>query len=83
MPTDPTVIIEADYESLDEAMATKDAQTAQLDAQGIPFQQTTLYGVWQRSDTVGESLGENSRLSVSLSTFDRCQPSEVSLAGLG
>jgi hypothetical protein len=43
MPTDPTVIIEADYESLDEAMATKDAQTAQLDAQGIPFQQTTLY----------------------------------------
>jgi len=39
----PIVILETDYETLDEAIAAKDAQTAQLDAQGIPFSQTTLY----------------------------------------
>jgi hypothetical protein len=51
MPPDPIVLLETDYETLDEALAkplgtriaTKDAQTAELTAQGIPFQQHTLY----------------------------------------
>jgi hypothetical protein len=36
-------LLETDYETLDDAIAVKDAQTAQLDAQGIPFQQHILY----------------------------------------
>ena len=43
MPPAPIVLLETDYETLDEAIATKDAQTAELTAQGIPFQQHTLY----------------------------------------
>jgi hypothetical protein len=39
----PIVLIETDYETLDEAIAAKDDHTAQLDAQGILFRQTTLY----------------------------------------
>jgi len=39
----PIVILETNYETLDDAIAIKDAQTAQLDAQGIPCKQTTLY----------------------------------------
>jgi len=43
MPPAPIVLLESDYETLEEAIAAKDVQTAQLDAQGIPFKQTTLY----------------------------------------
>ena len=39
----PIVILETDYETLDEAISAKDAQTAHLTNQGIPFQQQTLY----------------------------------------
>jgi len=43
MPPDPIVLLETDYETLDEAIAAKDDHTAQLDAQGIPCQQHILY----------------------------------------
>jgi len=43
MPPAPIVLLETDYETLDEAIAAKDAHTAELSVQGIPFQQTTLY----------------------------------------
>jgi len=43
MPPAPIVLLESDYETLDEAIAAKDAHIEQLDAQGIPCQQTTLY----------------------------------------
>jgi len=39
----PIVILETDYETLDEAIAAKDAQATDLTSQGIPFQQQTLY----------------------------------------
>jgi len=39
----PIVILETDYETLDEAIAAKDAQATDLTNQGIPFQQQTLY----------------------------------------
>jgi hypothetical protein len=39
----PIVILETDYETLDDAVSTRDAQTADLTNQGIPFQQQTLY----------------------------------------
>jgi hypothetical protein len=39
----PIVILETDYETLNEAIAAKETQAAQLTQQGIPFQQQTLY----------------------------------------
>ncbi|MEM6835495.1 MAG: hypothetical protein AAF609_01450 [Cyanobacteria bacterium P01_C01_bin.120] len=39
----PIVILEDDYETLNDAIAAKDAQTADLTNQSIPFQQQTLY----------------------------------------
>jgi len=43
MPPAPIVLLESDYETLDDAIAAKDAQAAQLTDQGIPFKQQTLY----------------------------------------
>jgi len=43
MPPEPIVLLESNFETLEEAIATKDAQAAELDAQGILFRQTTLY----------------------------------------
>jgi len=39
----PIVLLETDYETLDDAIAAKDDQAAQLTDQGIPFKQQTLY----------------------------------------
>jgi len=39
----PIVILETDYETLDEAIAARDAQAADLTNRGTPFQQQTLY----------------------------------------
>ena len=39
----PIVILETDYETIDDAIAAKDAYAADLTNQGIPFQQQTLY----------------------------------------
>jgi hypothetical protein len=39
----PIVILETDYETLDDASRARDAQAAQLTQQGILFQQQTLY----------------------------------------
>ncbi|MEM1279128.1 MAG: hypothetical protein AAGG53_03690 [Cyanobacteria bacterium P01_H01_bin.152] len=39
----PIVILEADFDTRDEAIRARDAHVAELTAQGIPFQQQTLY----------------------------------------
>jgi hypothetical protein len=39
----PIVILETNYETLDEAIAAKDAHAIDLTNQGTPFQQQTLY----------------------------------------
>lgn len=39
----PIVILETNYETLDEAIAARDAQATDLTNQGTPFQQQTLY----------------------------------------
>ena len=43
LPMSPIVILETDYETLDEAISVKEDQIADLTNQGIPFQQQTLY----------------------------------------
>jgi hypothetical protein len=43
MPPAPIVLLETDYETIEDAIAARDAQAADLTNQGIPFQQQTLY----------------------------------------
>jgi|GEM_PF-1952200 len=43
MPPAPIVLLETDYETIEDAIAARDAQATDLTNQGTPFQQQTLY----------------------------------------